>query len=59
MIIEVNQSDDLATIEGIISGKVFNLKDNGFTIVNDKFLMTLKNVAGNWKIHKLMWSKNE
>ena len=59
LIIEVTQSDDLAVIEGAISGKVFILKDSSTMVVNDKFLMTLKNVAGNWKIHRLMWSKNE
>jgi uncharacterized protein (TIGR02246 family) len=59
LVIEVTRSGELSVIRGIISGNVLNLKDSSSAIVNDKFLMALKNIEGTWKIHRLMWSKNE
>ena len=59
LIVNEDQSGNIAVIRGITSGKIFNLKDSSSSEVNDKFLMSLKNINGSWKIHRLMWNKNE
>jgi len=56
---EVHESEEFAIIRGTTTGKVHNLKDSSVINVNDKFIMMLKKIAGEWKIYRLMWSKNE
>jgi ketosteroid isomerase-like protein len=54
---EVYQSEEFAVIRGNTTGKIHSLKDSSTVDVNDKFIMMLKKVSGQWKIHWLMWSK--
>jgi len=58
-ILETITLKNFTIIRGNTVGKIFLFKDSTTLTVNDKFLMVLKNAAGKWKIHRLMWSKNE
>lgn len=56
---EIIQSENIAVIRGTITGKVISKKDTAESIVNDKFLMVLKNESLNWKIYRLVWGEND
>ena len=55
---EVIESGKTAIIIGNTTGNVTNLKDSSIASVNDKFIMILKVVNGQWKIYRLMWGKD-
>ena len=55
---EVIESGKTAIIIGNTTGNVTKIKDSSIASVNDKFIMILKVVNGQWKIYRLMWGKD-
>lgn len=51
-------SVNLAVNSGNTKGKVIGSSSGSTTEVNDKYVMVLKKIEGNWKIKNLIWNKN-
>ena len=56
---EIIESGEWTIIRGNTNGNIISKKDSTSVAVDDKFLMMLKKQSGEWKIYRLMWSKNE
>lgn len=56
---EIIETGDWTIIRGNTIGNIISKKDSSSVKADDKFLMMLKKQSGEWKIYRLMWSKNE
>jgi ketosteroid isomerase-like protein len=55
--VEINGFSALAW--GFISGKAISLNDSTVSMLDEKYLMHLVKMEGEWKIYRLIWSSNK